>query len=162
MSTLLSLLSPTIKSSHSDAYDEIVLSVVHNELSQLVDFCGARKKLCSLDITELSHAVKGLFLIAYQSCRYYNWTIPSLYFQLAHPILFPVSKPINILQKSSSMYSSSSTIRVGFFSSFWFRHSVGRLLGNIILNLNQTIFEIYCINPTRVIYLYYFSFISEE
>ena len=38
-----------------------------------------------------------------------------------------------------------SRIKVGFFSAFFFRHSVGRLLGRVIAGLNQNKFDVHVI-----------------
>jgi predicted O-linked N-acetylglucosamine transferase (SPINDLY family) len=40
---------------------------------------------------------------------------------------------------------SSDKIRLGFLSSFFFRHSVGKLLGNVIVGLSKSVFEIFVI-----------------
>lgn len=34
-------------------------------------------------------------------------------------------------------------LRVGFLSSFFYRHSVGRLLGNVIIGLNRDVFDVF-------------------
>ena len=36
-------------------------------------------------------------------------------------------------------------LRIGFLSSFFFRHSVGKLLGNVIVGLSKSNFEIFII-----------------
>lgn len=38
---------------------------------------------------------------------------------------------------------SNRKIRVGFLSSFFYRHSVGRLLGNIIIGLDRSAFDVF-------------------
>jgi predicted O-linked N-acetylglucosamine transferase (SPINDLY family) len=41
--------------------------------------------------------------------------------------------------------SAERRIRIGFLSSFFYQHSVGRLLGNVIMNLNKLKYEIFVI-----------------
>lgn len=44
---------------------------------------------------------------------------------------------------TSTLHRSNGKLRIGFLSSFFYRHSVGRLLGNIIIKLDRTKFDVF-------------------
>ena len=46
----------------------------------------------------------------------------------------------------------STRIKVAFVSTFFFRHSVGRLLGDVMLHLDRSIFDIHLIIPLVRVY----------
>jgi hypothetical protein len=91
-----------------------------------------------------SIGVRGLFLLAYQGI-----TVPSASEPTATPQLVDAAIPLHYrtLMQSTQlhwpwMYSPPiksqevNTIRVAFVSPFFFKHSVGRLLGNVIKGLS--------------------------
>jgi protein O-GlcNAc transferase len=45
----------------------------------------------------------------------------------------------------SERAASDGRIKIGFLSAFFFRHSVGRLLTTVIMNLNTSVFDVYII-----------------
>jgi hypothetical protein len=97
----------------------------------------------------------------------YNYTLASLYYQIAAPAIQQQQQQLEWLNDDENDDEATNTppetasillptlppqrkrIRVAFLSSFFFRHSVGRLLGGVVLELSSRseLFEVFVVNP---------------
>lgn len=120
----------------------------------LANMCEASGD-CHTHLESLTSAVRGLFLLAYQGENYvprnevdFDWSIPRSYYRILNASLSsftPVSLQADVPVRSSISSSTnhdSPCIKVAFLSAYYFRHSVGRLMGNMILSLNRTLFDV--------------------
>jgi hypothetical protein len=140
---------------------------VAREMQTLAEMCEHTKD-CSTQLDMLTPAVRGLFLIAYQGEEHsprlpvdFDWSIPSSYYRLlrasqAVPDIIPDLVPSSDLGGSEESVSTTPSlknhhhrIRVSFLSAYFFRHSVGRLLGNMILSLDRMRFHVTIFNARK-------------
>ena len=145
LSLLLQVTAPVVLESSPASWETEVLhlrTVAHEILNDLKSVCDGG--YCYMNSPEVQVGMRGIFLLAYQGTSWLHdhnritvdQAIPSLY----HDIIAsssPASPYPTSINKSSSVKK-----RVGFVSAHWYRHSVGRLLANVIINLPSDDLEI--------------------
>ena len=128
---------------------QIVKRHASRELRALADMCDLAKD-CKTQLDLLTPAVRGLFLIAYQGEEHFptdevdfDWSIPNSYYRILR-----ASQDFES-NLNTTNYISGDRIKVAFLSAYFFRHSVGRLMGNLILSLDKSIFDVRIFNAKK-------------
>jgi hypothetical protein len=134
----------------------IVKRLVAREMHTLAEMCEATLD-CVTQLDLLAPAIRGLFLIAYQGEGYapdpaeevdFDWSIPHSYYRILHASGATASSlsssrgHSHVAQLAGRSGEDSDRIRVAFLSAYFFRHSVGRLMGNMILSLDKRQFHV--------------------
>ena len=152
LSLLLQVSAPVVLESSLSLWKDEVFNlrrIAHEILYDLNSTCAGNK--CSLISPEFQAGMRGIFLLAYQGASMVNQipfmadkTLPTLY----HEIVLSTQEPTSYPQLS---VSCSGKIRLGFLSAHWYRHSVGKLLVNLIVNLPSDDLEVVVIqfDPTK-------------
>lgn len=130
---------------------------VSREMHMLAQMCETTND-CVTQLDQLIPAIRGLFLTAYQGEEYYpsspidfDWSIPHSYYRIlnsSHALSIPTSR-IHTVSSPMSHFGEGGRIRVAFVSAYFFRHSVGRLMGNMILSLDTSSFHVTIINARK-------------
>ena len=181
ISTAIQLGNPVILSTSSEdsLLEALILRLLlHQILVNTIEECRSSKELhnCHIDDPISSIGVRGIFLIAYQGLaltqrnltlnlsplqdygltvkhksKLRDFSIPKLYKQLLKESqsIFPQQE--NVMTPETKEKVMSANIKVGFLSTFFFRHSVGKLLGRLIksLALRNNGLEVYIIDTSE-------------
>jgi len=130
--------------------------LVAREMLWLAEMCEATQD-CVTQLDLLVPAVRGLFLIAYQGEEYFpmepvdfDWSIPHSYYRiLTSSRALKVAEDSYLTSPTATVDRREGPIRVAFLSAYFFRHSVGRLMGNMILSLDRKAFHVTIVNARK-------------
>ena len=100
---------------------------------------------CFIYFTISTPNITQCTLIYYYQPSTFDYTLNVKYAELLDLTSVGYSSRLVLPTPSRNMIVGGSKIRLGFLSSFFFRHSVGKLLGNVIMGLSKSNFEIFII-----------------